>query len=386
MNQTKKVVLVGPVYPFRGGIAHHSHFLDNAFQQLGCQTQVISFARQYPAWLYPGRTDRDPSPKARPANASYPLDPLYPWTWRQAARTILTSRPNLVIFQWWTTFWSIPFTLIARHLKSCGLPVIFIIHNVFPHEPHLWDVSLARLALSSADILVTQTEQEKDKVLSIIPDASVHTCLIPMFTMPIGNLPDHLSAKKHLGLPENEICLLFFGLVRPYKGLRYLLDALGLLRRSELKPHLVIAGEFWEDKKIYLHQIEDLHLTQQIHIFDHYIPDDEVAWYLAAADVFVAPYIQGTTQSAAATIARAFGIPMIITEQVQQGLTEDELTVIQVVPPKDANALAQAIHSTLDNYAHRSRMITTPKIQQADPLSLAEAEWKRFAQVILNLV
>lgn len=381
-----KIVLLGPIYPYRGGIAHHTYFLDAALQKSSCQTQVISFARQYPAWLYPGKTDKDPSQKIKPSNAAYILDPFYPWTWLQAARMIFDARPNLVVFQWWTTFWSIPFTFIARYLIRRGIPIVYIIHNVVPHEARPWDIWLARLALSNANALLAQTGQEKEKLLSIVPNAIVDTYPIPMYRLPVDEMPGQSTARKRFGIPENDTCLLFFGLVRPYKGLRYLVDALGLLKENGIMPHLIIAGEFWENKSVYLRQIEERQMEQQIHIFDHYIPDEEVVWYFAAADLFVAPYVQGTTQSAAAAIARSFGMPMIITEEVAHGLDQTAPTIIQVVPPGNAPALADAIQEALNRLELHRQGKSPAETSQAKIRALADEEWRQFAQMILKLV
>ncbi len=113
-----KVVLIGPVYPFRGGIAHHTALLARSLSQAGHAVLVISFKRQYPSWLYPGVTDRDPSASPLAAPAEFLLDPLYPWTWRTAWRRIASFAPDLVVFQWWTTFWSFAFASLGASCRK----------------------------------------------------------------------------------------------------------------------------------------------------------------------------------------------------------------------------------------------------------------------------
>ena len=108
-----KFVLVGPVYPYRGGIAHYTTMLAQTLAKRGSQFHVVSFRRQYPRWLYPGKSDRDPSQEPLRVNAEYLLDPLYPWTWWQTARRIAEWKPDVVIFQWWTTFWAPAFAALA---------------------------------------------------------------------------------------------------------------------------------------------------------------------------------------------------------------------------------------------------------------------------------
>ncbi|TLM99460.1 hypothetical protein FDZ73_21815 [bacterium] len=143
-----KIVLVGPVYPYRGGIAHYTTMLAKTLQDAGHDVKVISFKRQYPKWLYPGQSDRDPSGEPLTVPASYPLDPLYPWTWTRTVSSICRDKPDMVLFQWWTTFWAPAFAVVAAMLKRRRIRVGFLIHNVIPHEARPWDKILAKMALS----------------------------------------------------------------------------------------------------------------------------------------------------------------------------------------------------------------------------------------------
>ncbi len=368
-----RVILVGPTYPYRGGIAHHTQFLDQALQELGHQTMVISFQRQFPALLYPGKTDKDPSHRQVQANTQYLLDPIKPLTWLQAARTIAAIQPDLVAFQWWTTFWGIPFAFLSSQLRRKEIPCVYIIHNVLPHEARPWDAWLARQALSRGAAFLAQTSQEKARLLALIPGANAKVCAIPIYKMATPDKPSRSQARQRLGLPDEEMALLFFGLVRPYKGLHYLLEAMGILRQAGIQPFLIIAGEFWQDKNSYLRQIQDLQLSQQVQIEDRYIPDEEVEWYFSAADLLVAPYVGGTTQSAVAKLGRGFNIPMIITEEVAHSFGKSPPYGVRVVPAADSQALAQAIQAACEN----------PQLIKELP-PIAVDEWEAFAQVLLS--
>jgi len=156
------------------------------------------------------------------------------------------------------------------------------------------------------------------------------------------------QARKQLGLSENIPIMLFFGIVRPYKGLKYLLEAQALLLAQGIATFLVIAGEFWEDIDIYIKQIEDLNLSNLIRIDDRYIPNEEVSVLLSAADLMVVPYVRAT-QSGAAEVALGFGLPLIVTDIVAQGIPERNKDNIMVVPAADSKTLASAIQNLIQN-------------------------------------
>lgn len=343
-----RLTLIGPVWPYRGGIALHTTLIARTLRQGGYPLQVISFRRQYPQWLYPGATDRDQSQEAIKTEAEYLLDPLWPPTWTQAAQAIAASRPDLVAIAWWTTFWSLPYAALARLLRRKGCRVAYIIHNVLPHEAKPWDRWLARLALSPAQSFLVHTEAEKQRLLELLPGRQAQVAPHPIYRVYSSQPPTQMEARQALNLPLQGPVLLFFGFVRPYKGLGVLLQALGILRRRGVRPTLAIAGEFWHDKQAYLDQIQELGLAEQVRIEDRYIPNEELAQWFSAADAAVAPYVEGTTQSGAASLALGFGLPLILSEQVAQGVREENLPNLIVVPTGDAEALARAIGDLLD--------------------------------------
>lgn len=337
-----RITLIGPVYPYRGGIAHYTAQLANQFIAAGHETQVISFRRQYPAWLYPGKSDRDPSADPVAVCADYVLDPLYPWTWWQAGRAIAGFRPQGVVMQWWTTFWAPAFSALGGQLRRRGLPVIYLIHNVLPHEERVWDRGLARLALSRGTGFLVHTEREKERVLGLLPGAKVRISPIPIYDGLAQPALDKTEARRLLNLPLERPLLLAFGIVRPYKGLSVLLDALGKLHEGGQDFLLLIAGEFWDDKRKYLRQIEQLGLASHVRIEDRYLPDEEVNRIFAAADVLVAPYTGGT-QSAVASWGLSAGLPLIVSDKVAEGIHERHRHLVTITPAGDHLKLAEAI-------------------------------------------
>jgi glycosyltransferase involved in cell wall biosynthesis len=341
-----KVALIGPVFPYRGGIAHYTTQLFLGLQAQGHACKVISFRRQYPSWLYPGDSDKDPSQSVTRIEAEYLIDPFYPWTWQQCGRRIYEITPDLVVFQWWTTYWTLSFAYLAYMCRRQGMPVVFLVHNVLPHEEKPWDRPMVKLALSQSDGFVVQTQREAERLRSLFSHAKIGVSPHPAYTMLTDRRIDQVQARQILGLPIDRTILLFFGIVRPYKGLMYLIEALSFLKSEGLTPYLIIAGDFWEGRSLYARQIERYGLTDQIMVDDRYIPDEQAAIIFSAADVLVAPYVGGT-QSGVASIALGFGMPMILTEQIASGLSENVPEMVKIVAPGDAVALAKAIQSIM---------------------------------------
>jgi glycosyltransferase involved in cell wall biosynthesis len=336
--------VIGPVFPYRGGIAHHTTYLIQALQANHHVVQVVSFHRQYPGWLYPGQSDRDPSAEPNRVDAEFILDPFSPGRCFQAAQFINNFHPDLTIIQWWTTFWAPADALLACLLRRRGHRVSFLIHNTLPHELKLWDPLLAKLALRQGQYYVVQTDAEGARLRSLLPDANIRLCLMPIFRRFKEQKTPREEARRRLGLQETSVILLFFGIVRRYKGLSHLLKALSILKQKGIQVRLIIAGEFWEDLHTYQNLIAAWDLIEQVTIDNRYIPDEEAHLLLSAADVLVAPYTAGT-QSAAAALGIGYGLPLILTEQVARGINLENLPWFRVVPPGDPPAIAQAVQN-----------------------------------------
>ena len=366
---TMRVTLIGPVYPYRGGIAHYSAQLVQALEAAGHSVDTISFKRQYPGWLYPGASDRDPSQDGLRVKADYLLDPLYPWTWMKALQRISKQSPDLVVIQWWTTFWAPAFAYLAAGLRRKGIRVVFIIHNVFPHEARFFDRPLAKLSLKQGSAFVAQTEREKERLLALLPGRRVALCTLPVYSVLAGKCIPLREARRKLGLAENTPVLLFFGIVRAYKGLKVLVEALAQLGEAEHSPILLVVGEIWEDKNGYRQLISRLGLEKRVRLEDRYVPDEEAALMFSAADMMVAPYIGGT-QSGAVGMALGCGLPMVVSEVVAAGIAPENRANVSVVPAGDVTALAEAIRKVL----HERR--------EAGRVAGAEDDWWRLVRTL----
>lgn len=336
-----KITLVGPVHPYRGGISHFTTSLSWELASADHQVQMISFKRQYPSWLYPGESDKDPSKDHEQVEALYTLDPFYAWTWFQAIRQVIDFGPDLVLIQWWTTFWAPAFGIISALLAWRRIPVAFCVHNVIPHEKRLPDIWLSRWALSRASAFISLSPKENERLAQLLPGVRIFQSRLPV---PSSRKPtlDRAAARRDLGIPPDHPVLLFFGIVRPYKGLGVLLEALGRLRGG-LYPTLIVAGEFWGDQQSYQKQISRLDLATQVIIENRYIPNEELERYFVAADAFVAPYINGT-QSAAIKMAMSYGLPILASDQISSDLPLDTYPIF-VHQAGSSSDLARSIHA-----------------------------------------
>lgn len=376
-----KLALVGPVHPFRGGIAHYTSMLAQALGEQTHEVLVVSYRRQYPRWLYPGKSDREPSmaPAAWQVPAEFTLDTLWPPTWRQASRRLCAFEPDLVVLQWWTTFMGPLTWWLARDLRRAGLRVAFVIHNVLPHEPRPGDAWLTRRVLRLGQAFLVQSQSERTRLHGLLPEAQAQVVAHPIYTMFGEQTLSRAAARQQLGLSAEAGLILFFGIVRPYKGLHTLVQALALLHGAGVMAHLLVAGEFWEDRRGYEREIAAVGLQAYVHLTDHYIPNEAVGTYFAAADVFAAPYVGGT-QSGAITVALHFGLPVVTTrKQDVAGQSAGPLGT-QVVPPGDAAALAEALSLALS--AQRARANDGP-VQASRPSEVPG--WQQLARAVAQM-
>jgi D-inositol-3-phosphate glycosyltransferase len=336
------ISLVGPVYPYRGGIAQHTTRLGLALAGAGHDLQVVTFRKQYPGWLYPGRDDHDPSRSAVRIPAEAVLEAFAPYSWASSAGKIIGRQPDLVIFQYWTPFWAPAFSFLTRRLRNQGIRTVFMVHNVLPHERLPFDRLLAKLCLGKGNAFITHSLPESERLKAVLGSQIMVSCLPhPLYDQ--YPREERKAARKKLGYDPGDILLLFFGLVRPYKGLDCLIQALGRLKQSGAAPKLLAAGEFWQNPAAFHKQIHRLGLDELVRLDNRYIPDEEIPRLFSAADLFVAPYIDGT-QSGAVRLAMSFGLPILATEKA---LSENErdYAPLKIVPAGDAAALADGIGS-----------------------------------------
>lgn len=336
-----KIVLLGPMYPYRGGIAHFLETMYWGFQERGHQVTALTFTRQYPEKLFPGKTQMETGQVEHPVPAERILDTIGPISWYKTARRILREEPDVVIFKYWMPFFAPSLGTIVRHVRRRGVKAVAVVDNAVPHERRPGDRQLSRYLLSACDGLIVMSESVEQDVRSLGVQTPTVRIAHPIYDI-FGSAPPADEARSRLGLPQNTPVLLFFGFIRRYKGLQVLLQAMPQVIDALPDVRLLVAGEFYEDAAPYRELIAQHGLEQHILLHADYIPSDQVPVFFSAADVVVQPYVSAT-QSGVAQIAYNFDKPLIVTDV--GGLAEivPHERAGLVVPPEDPAALAQSI-------------------------------------------
>ncbi|OGX84054.1 glycosyl transferase family 1 [Hymenobacter lapidarius] len=347
-TEKMKVVIIGPAYPLRGGLATYNERLARAFAEADDAVRIVTFSLQYPDFLFPGQTQF--STEAGPADVAIEvsLNSVSPWSWWQVGRKLRAERPDLVIFRFWLPFMGPALGTVARLVRGNGhTRVVAITDNVIPHEKRPGDGPLTRYFLSACDGFVTMSR-------SVLADLQrLGFASKPALYRPhplydnFGPIKPKDTALQALGLPDSTGYLLFFGFIRAYKGLDIMLEAFADKRVAALPVKLIVAGEFYEDAAPYDALIHRYNLEERIVRATDFIPNEKVVDYFCAADLVVQPY-KNATQSGVSQIAYHFERPMLVTDV--GGLAEliPDGVVGYVVPPTPT-AIADAI---VDFYAH----------------------------------
>ena len=337
-----KIVILGPAHPYRGGLASIMETMARTYARRGDDVRIVTFTRQYPEFLFPGKSQTVDTPPPADLRIERAVDTVNPFNWIAVGRRLRRERPDMILMKYWTPFKAPCFGTIARKARSNGhTRVVCQIDNVEPHEHHIVDRPFNRWYLSSVDGFVYMSEQvhrELEAYTSAPAIFSPH----PMFEN-FGTPAPREESCRAIGLDPRLRYLLFFGLIRDYKGLDMLLEAWALLRREGRLAEdvrLLVAGEFYTAKEPYLQQIERLGLRDDVVLHDRFVPDAEVRRYFSAAEALVLPY-RTATQSGVTQIAYAFDLPMVSTDV--GGLPEivlDGRTGIICQPSPDSIAAA----------------------------------------------
>lgn len=343
MTNDQSFVLVGPAPPYRGGIAQFTESLGAALSARGHRVSAVTFTRQYPALFFPGETQYAPAGEAE--RSALPvarlIDSVDPRSWWQAAQHVARQQPDAVIFQHWMPFFAPAFGAMARVLRWRGIRPLALVHNALPHERRPGDRLLSRALVPACDGFVVMSEAVEQDLRALGATTPIRRAPHPVYAR-FGTAPPKAEARAALGLPAGAPVILFFGLVRKYKGLHTLLEAMPMVAEHLPEAHLVVAGEFYDDERPYRDQIRARGLEDRVHIRAEFIPDAEVPRLFAAADLVAQPYVTAT-QSGVAQVAFHFERPLVVTDI--GGLAEivPHEQAGLVVPPEDPHALAAAI-------------------------------------------
>jgi glycosyltransferase involved in cell wall biosynthesis len=333
-----RIALVGPVHPWRGGIAQYLGLLGETLARRA-EVRAVTFTRQYPEILFPGRSQRDPSAERPSFPVTALLDSISPLTWRRAARHLEAFAPGLVLLKWWLPFFAPAFATAVGPLRRRGTRVALVCDNLVPHERRIGDGLLTHLMLRNSDGYLVMSESVERDLDRLKPGAPRRRVPHPLYAQFDRGRWTRESARAALGL-DGEVAV-FFGYVRRYKGLDLLLQAWPRVR-ARRPVTLVVGGEFYEDAAPYRALAAAAGGEPAVRLLDRYLADDEVEALFKAADVVVLPY-RSATQSGVTHVAYALGVPVIITDVGGLSETVRDGETGLVVPPEDPAALADAV-------------------------------------------
>ena len=336
------IAVLGPVYPYRGGIAHYTARLVRALAEAGEEVLTVNLTRQYPSALFPGSSQEDGSKQPFETVSERWVDSMRPDTWFRTVARLRRRGVKKLVIQWWHPYFAPSFGTIGRLARRAGIEVVFVCHNVEPHEGTPFDRLALTWAYGGADRFVVHAQAERSKMERYAAGRPVAVVAHPVYDLfaEVAS-PDPAAARAELGLGAEEEVLLFFGLIRPYKGLDVLLRAMPeILAKRPVK--LVVAGECYGDDKPLHALIAELGIGAALKLDLKYVPNEAVATYMVAADAVVVPYLHAT-QSGIVQVAYAFGKPVITTRVggIPEVVWEGETGLL--VPPSDPVALAAAV-------------------------------------------
>jgi glycosyltransferase involved in cell wall biosynthesis len=369
------VVIIGPGYPLRGGLATFNQRLAKEFITNGDSCYICSFSLQYPSFLFPGKTQYSDEPAPAHIEIRSLINSVNPLNWISTGNLLKNERPDLVIVRYWLPFMGPALGTILRKVKkNKHTKIICIADNILPHEKRAGDKPFTRYFLKPCDAFITMSEKVMNDLRGFEMTKPARQVTHPLYDN-FGEPVDKAFARKQLSLPVDEKIILFFGFIRKYKGLDILLQAMTDKRIQEAGIKLVVAGEFYEDEKPYLQQIEESGINKNVILKTSFIPDSEVKYYLCAADAVIQPY-RNATQSGVTPLAYHFEKPMIVTNVGGlPALVPDDKAGLVVLPDADsiANGILQFYKTGENHFA--------PYIKEEKK----KLSWSSFVQVISGI-
>ena len=340
-DEIKRIVLIGPVYPYKGGISHYTGLMYRALTKK-YQTFMVSYRFQYPKFLYKKEQKDYTNDSFRVKDTRFWVHTANPLNWIRTAGRIRKLNPDLIIVQWWHPYFAPCYLVLTRLLGK--RKILFICHNVFPHERFPFDRKLTRMVLKRGDAFIVQSGKDAEDLTSILPGARFEQAVHPTYNAFKFENMSKEKARQLLLIPMEEKVLLFFGFVREYKGLKYLIHALPRIRKECENIRLFVVGDFGnvQNREAYEKIMEENRVKDVVTVCDGYIPDRGIEKYFAACDLVVLPYVSAT-QSGIVQIAYGFEKPVVVTnvgglpDVVENGKTG------YVVEPENPDAFADAV-------------------------------------------
>lgn len=370
---SKKIIIVGPAHPFRGGIAAFDERMAVDLQQLGNTIEIINFTTQYPGFLFPGKTQFTSEPAPANLKITRLLSSINPFSWIKTASYIRKQQPDLVILRFWIPFMGPALGSVARLLGK-KIKVVGFVDNLIPHEKRIGDTLLSKYFVNTCSGFITLSNQVKEEIAQFTDKE----CLMsphPVYDH-YGDKTSKEESCKQLNLNPDINYILFFGFIRNYKGLDLLIKAFSESNLRSKNYKLLIAGEFYEDEKQYLELITTLQLNDYIELHSHYISDAEIKYYFGACDLVVQPY-RSATQSGISQLAYHFEKPMIVTNVggLPEIVKHHETGFVAEVNP---SAIAKAMNEFIEQDITR--------FDAAIQREKTKYSWSHLSQTILHFI
>jgi glycosyltransferase involved in cell wall biosynthesis len=317
----KKVVIIGPGHPLRGGLATFNQRLCKQFIDEGHTCSIYSFSLQYPSFMFPGTTQYSSEPAPPGIEIYSVINSIHPFNWWQVGNTLKKIKPDIILVRYWLPLMGPALGTILRQVKkNKHTRVIALTDNIIPHEKRPGDTAFTRYFLKTCDAFITMSEKVMKDLRLFEQTKPARLVNHPLYDN-FGEAVPKAAARQHLGVSQEDKILLFFGFIRKYKGLDLLLEAMKIVKERSQKSaiggqtsdiKLLIAGEFYDDAKGYQDQIKQLGIEDMLIQRTDFIADSEVKYYMCAADCVVQPY-RNATQSGVTPLAYHFEKPMIVT-------------------------------------------------------------------------
>ena len=382
-----KIILLGTTYPYRGGLATFNERLARQFLEEGHEVELWTFTLQYPSFLFPGKTQY--SSEQPPANLAIRrvLNSCNPFNWLRVGRQIRKAAPDMLVCCYWMAFFAPAYGLISRMARRNGkTKTIALVHNMMPHEPSILDKLFAPYFVASQDGFIALSESVKEdieKIESSLPCGEGRGGVSPVSVSPhpiydhYGERMSKPEACQALNIPADKQYMLFFGLVRAYKGLDLLLDAFAQIKDQLPSLQLIIAGEFYEHEDKYRSQIVANKLSDRVILRNEFIPDADLRKYFGAADLIVQPY-KSATQSGVTQVAFHFEKPMLVTNVGGLGeIVHDHQMGYACEPFADAIAADLLDYFTNDRQADYTSYLKKEKTKYA---------WSNITRAFLTIL
>jgi glycosyltransferase involved in cell wall biosynthesis len=307
----KQVVIIGPAHPLRGGLASFNERLARQFQAEGFEVTIYTFSLQYPGFLFPGTTQYSSEHVPKDINIKVCINAVNPLNWLSVGNELKKLAPDLIVVRYWLPFMGPALgTILKRVKKNRFTRIVCIADNVLPHEKRPGDKPFTKYFIGAVDAFITMSKKVMAD-LRLFTAKPAEVAIHPLYDN-FGEVVNKENARRHLGLPVNDKIILFFGFIRSYKGLDLLLQAMADIRIKNSGIKLLVAGEFYENRKMYDDLIEALQVKDQLILRTDFISDSEVKYYLSATDFVIQPY-RNATQSGVTPLAYHFEKPMLVT-------------------------------------------------------------------------